>query len=132
MSGVLRGGQQSINQRRPLLRTGVRMKLLSLLERWQTTRQIQCRATQEIRVTAQLRRLNLQLTQFAEHQLYPRAVADYVSRWCNPDWLLAEVRTRAMTRQLRGVEQLPEHRAQQLLPGLLPDDEPDADSDRAG
>ena len=37
----------------------------------------------------------------------------------------AEVRTRAMTRQLRGVEQLPEHRAQQLLPGLLAD-EPDA------
>lgn len=34
----------------------------------------------------------------------------------------AEVRTRAMTRQLRGVEQLPEHRAQQLLPGLLADD----------
>lgn len=37
----------------------------------------------------------------------------------------AEVRTRAMTRQLRGVEQLPEHRAQQLLPGLLPDDADD-------
>ena len=34
----------------------------------------------------------------------------------------AEVRTRAMTRQLRGVEQLPEHRAQQLLPGLLAED----------
>jgi DNA recombination protein RmuC len=39
----------------------------------------------------------------------------------------AEVRTRAMTRQLRGVEQLPEHRAQQLLPGLLPDDADAAD-----
>jgi DNA recombination protein RmuC len=43
----------------------------------------------------------------------------------------AEVRTRAMTRQLRGVEQLPEHRAQQLLPGLLADDEADAEGDRA-
>jgi len=42
----------------------------------------------------------------------------------------AEVRTRAMTRQLRGVEQLPEHRAQQLLPGLLTDDEADAEGDR--
>jgi DNA recombination protein RmuC len=41
----------------------------------------------------------------------------------------AEVRTRAMTRQLRGVEQLPEHRAQQLLPGLLPDDTDDAGSE---
>ncbi len=39
----------------------------------------------------------------------------------------AEVRTRAMTRQLRGVEQLPEHRAQQLLPGLQPDDPDDPD-----
>jgi DNA recombination protein RmuC len=47
----------------------------------------------------------------------------------------AEVRTRAMTRQLRGVEQLPEHRAQQLLPGLLADEpsEPDnADGTGAG
>jgi DNA recombination protein RmuC len=35
----------------------------------------------------------------------------------------AEVRTRAMARQLRGVELLPEHRAQQLLPGLLTDDD---------
>jgi DNA recombination protein RmuC len=44
----------------------------------------------------------------------------------------AEVRTRAMARQLRGVEQLPEHRAQQLLPGLpADDDEPDADGGRA-
>jgi len=34
----------------------------------------------------------------------------------------AEVRTRAMSRQLRSVESLPEHRAQQLLPGLLADD----------
>ena len=32
----------------------------------------------------------------AEHQLYPRAVADYVSRWRNPAWLLAEVRRRAL------------------------------------
>lgn len=32
----------------------------------------------------------------AEHQLFPRAVADYVSRWCNPDWLLAEVRKAAL------------------------------------
>ncbi|GCL61047.1 DNA recombination protein RmuC [Pseudaquabacterium pictum] len=43
----------------------------------------------------------------------------------------AEVRTRAMTRQLRGVEQLPEHRAQQLLPGLLAD-EADNGADDAG
>lgn len=42
----------------------------------------------------------------------------------------AEVRTRAMARQLRTVEQLPEHRSQQLLPGLL-DDEPEPD-DAAG
>jgi len=40
----------------------------------------------------------------------------------------AEVRTRAMSRQLRTVEQLPEHRSQQLLPGLLAD-EPDAEAD---
>lgn len=32
----------------------------------------------------------------AEHQLYPRAVADYVSRWRNPAWLLEEVRARAL------------------------------------
>ena len=30
----------------------------------------------------------------AEHQLYPRAVADYVSRWKNPAWLLEQVRAR--------------------------------------
>ncbi|OYU72361.1 MAG: hypothetical protein CFE45_40340, partial [Burkholderiales bacterium PBB5] len=41
----------------------------------------------------------------------------------------AEVRTRAMSRQLRSVESLPEHRAQQLLPGLLADDLGDAESD---
>jgi len=32
----------------------------------------------------------------AEHQLYPRAVADYVSRWRNPAWLLEQLRTRAL------------------------------------
>jgi phosphoribosylglycinamide formyltransferase-1 len=32
----------------------------------------------------------------AEHQLYPRAVADYVSRWKNPAWLLDQLRTRAL------------------------------------
>lgn len=32
----------------------------------------------------------------AEHQLFPRAVADYVSRWRNPAWLLAELRKRAL------------------------------------
>jgi phosphoribosylglycinamide formyltransferase-1 len=32
----------------------------------------------------------------AEHQLYPRAVADYVSRWKNPAWLLQQLRTRAL------------------------------------
>lgn len=36
----------------------------------------------------------------------------------------AEVRTRAMTRQLRTVEALPEHQAQALLPGLGEDSEP--------
>jgi DNA recombination protein RmuC len=36
----------------------------------------------------------------------------------------AETRTRAMARQLRGVEALPDHQAQQLLPGLLDDAEP--------
>ena len=41
----------------------------------------------------------------------------------------AEVRTRAMSRQLRSVESLPEHRAQQLLPGLLADDLGDAEAD---
>lgn len=33
---------------------------------------------------------------FAEHQLYPRAVADYVSRWRSPAWLLEQVRARAL------------------------------------
>jgi DNA recombination protein RmuC len=37
----------------------------------------------------------------------------------------AEVRTRAMARQLRSVEALPEQRAQELLPGLSDDSEPD-------
>lgn len=32
----------------------------------------------------------------AEHQLYPRAVADYVSRWRNPAWLLDQLRARAL------------------------------------
>jgi phosphoribosylglycinamide formyltransferase-1 len=32
----------------------------------------------------------------AEHQLYPRAVAEYVSRWQNPAWLLGQLRTRAL------------------------------------
>jgi phosphoribosylglycinamide formyltransferase 1 len=32
----------------------------------------------------------------AEHQLFPRAVADYVSRWRNPAWLLARVRELAL------------------------------------
>jgi phosphoribosylglycinamide formyltransferase 1 len=32
----------------------------------------------------------------AEHQLFPRAVADYVSRWRNPEWLLDEVRRLAL------------------------------------
>lgn len=32
----------------------------------------------------------------AEHQLFPRAVADYVSRWRNPAWLLEQVRARAL------------------------------------
>ncbi len=38
----------------------------------------------------------------------------------------AAVRTRAMQRELRGVEALPEHRAQQLLPGLAADAAEDA------
>ena len=37
-----------------------------------------------------------QRVRFAEHQLYPRAVADYVSRWRNPAWLLEQVRARAL------------------------------------
>ena len=32
----------------------------------------------------------------AEHQLFPRAVAEYVSRWRDPAWLLAEVRALAL------------------------------------
>ena len=43
----------------------------------------------------------------------------------------AATRTRAMARQLRTVESLPEHRVQQLLPGLLAD-EVDAADDLAG
>ncbi len=39
----------------------------------------------------------------------------------------ATVRTRAMARQLRIVESLPEHRVQQLLPGLVADEADDAD-----
>jgi phosphoribosylglycinamide formyltransferase-1 len=33
----------------------------------------------------------------AEHQLYPRALAAYVSRGNDPDWLLEQVRCRAMS-----------------------------------
>lgn len=33
----------------------------------------------------------------AEHQLFPRAVADYVGRWRNPAWLLAQVRQLALS-----------------------------------
>ncbi len=33
----------------------------------------------------------------AEHQLFPRAVADYVGRWRNPEWLLAQVRKLALS-----------------------------------
>jgi DNA recombination protein RmuC len=36
----------------------------------------------------------------------------------------AETRTRAMARQLRSVEALPDHQAQQVLPGLLEDADP--------
>ena len=32
----------------------------------------------------------------AEHQLYPRAVTDYVARWRNPAWLLEQVRGLAL------------------------------------
>jgi len=39
----------------------------------------------------------------------------------------AEVRSRAMARQLRAVESLPEHRVQQLLPGLVADEGDDCD-----
>ncbi len=46
----------------------------------------------------------------------------------------AEVRTRAMARQLRGVESLPEPRAQALLPGLVAESADNADDadDREG
>jgi len=40
----------------------------------------------------------------------------------------AETRTRAMARQLRTVESLPEHRVQQLLPGLAADEGTDDDA----
>ncbi|MED5620133.1 DNA recombination protein RmuC [Ideonella sp. BN130291] len=40
----------------------------------------------------------------------------------------AEVRTRAMARSLRGVEALPDERAQTLLPGVLLDEEPLTDA----
>jgi DNA recombination protein RmuC len=40
----------------------------------------------------------------------------------------AEVRTRAMTRQLRSVEALPETQARALLPGSLEDGDPDPDA----
>lgn len=32
----------------------------------------------------------------AEHQLFPRAVAQYVGRWRNPEWLLGRVRRHAL------------------------------------
>jgi DNA recombination protein RmuC len=44
---------------------------------------------------------------------------------------LAEVRTRAMARQLRGVESLPETQARALLPGVLEDD-PEEEGGAAG
>jgi DNA recombination protein RmuC len=40
----------------------------------------------------------------------------------------AAVRTRAMARQLRTVESLPEHRVQQLLPGLVAEEGDDSDA----
>lgn len=36
-------------------------------------------------------------TVFAEHQLYPRILADYVARERNPEWLLEQVRAIALT-----------------------------------
>ncbi|GMM92796.1 hypothetical protein MTsN3n11_10980 [Qipengyuania sp. MTN3-11] len=45
----------------------------------------------------------------AEHQLYPRVLADYVSRPYRADWLLAEVRSRAMA--LDEVEEKESHGA---------------------
>tara|TARA_R110000824_G_scaffold12043_9_gene53025 strand:+ start:9364 stop:10329 length:966 start_codon:yes stop_codon:yes gene_type:complete len=32
----------------------------------------------------------------AEHQLYPATLAQYVSRECNPDWILQQIRDRAL------------------------------------
>ena len=46
---------------------------------------------------------------YAEHQLYPRVLADYVSRPFDAAWLLEQVRTRAM--QLPEVEERPSHGA---------------------
>ena len=45
----------------------------------------------------------------AEHQLYPRALAGYVSRGSDPQWLLAQVRRRAI--QLPEAEERPSHGA---------------------
>ncbi len=45
----------------------------------------------------------------AEHQLYPRIVADYVSRGSNPDFLLEQVRARALA--LPEVEERESHGA---------------------
>lgn len=45
----------------------------------------------------------------AEHQLYPRVLADYVSRFRDPDWLLGEVRRRALA--LAEAEERPSHGA---------------------
>ncbi|MFZ9395315.1 MAG: phosphoribosylglycinamide formyltransferase [Erythrobacter sp.] len=45
----------------------------------------------------------------AEHQLYPRALADYVGRGSDPDWLLAQVRARALA--LPEVEERASHGA---------------------
>ncbi|MFN2101204.1 phosphoribosylglycinamide formyltransferase [Altererythrobacter sp. MF3-039] len=46
---------------------------------------------------------------FAEHQLYPRVLADYVSRPFDAAWLLDQVRVRAM--DLPEVEERPSHGA---------------------
>lgn len=35
-------------------------------------------------------------TLFAEHQLYPKIVSDYVARWRNPIWVLGELRKAAL------------------------------------
>ena len=45
----------------------------------------------------------------AEHQLYPRVLANYISRSGDPDWLLGEVRRRALA--LAEVEERPSHGA---------------------